>query len=118
MMTGSSVRPPQPETARMIIETRLPAEVSAMPDPLGLSEMGSRAPRPDPVAVAGRELPLDALRGLIMMLMALDHASAFIARKHSFEVWGMSLPVYDDPLRFLTRLTSHLCIRRAWSSSS
>jgi uncharacterized membrane protein len=52
---------------------------------------------------------LDALRGLIMILMALDHASFFIARMHSHEFWGTALPVYPSALPFVLRLASHLC---------
>lgn len=55
-----------------------------------------------------RVLSIDALRGLIMILMALDHASYFIAQKHSSEHWGGSLPVYPDALSFLTRWITHL----------
>jgi uncharacterized membrane protein len=57
-----------------------------------------------------RLLPLDALRGLIMVLMALDHANLFIAQKHSpGEYWGGPFPVYHDALAFVTRLVTHLC---------
>ena len=56
-----------------------------------------------------RLLPLDALRGLIMVLMALDHANHFIAQRHSpGEYWGGRFPIYHDPLPFLTRLVTHL----------
>jgi uncharacterized membrane protein len=56
-----------------------------------------------------RLLPLDALRGLIMVLMALDHANHFIAQGHSpGEYWGGGFPIYHDPLPFLTRLVTHL----------
>jgi uncharacterized membrane protein len=58
---------------------------------------------------ASRLLPLDALRGLIMVLMALDHANHFIAQRHSpGEYWGGWFPIYRDPLPFLTRLVTHL----------
>ncbi|MCK4315343.1 MAG: DUF1624 domain-containing protein [Anaerolineae bacterium] len=58
---------------------------------------------------ASRLLPLDALRGLIIVLMALDHANHFIAQQHSpGEYWGGSFPVYHDALTFLTRLVTHL----------
>jgi len=51
----------------------------------------------------------DALRGLIMILMALDHANHFIAQKHSSgEYWGGPFPEYNDALSFLTRLITHL----------
>lgn len=56
-----------------------------------------------------RLLPLDALRGLIMVLMALDHANHFIAQQHPpGEYWGGKFPVYDAPLAFLTRFVTHL----------
>jgi uncharacterized membrane protein len=52
---------------------------------------------------------LDALRGLIIILMALDHANYFIAQQHSpGEYWGGPFPVYHDVLAFLTRLVTHL----------
>jgi uncharacterized membrane protein len=58
---------------------------------------------------APRLVPLDALRGLIMVLMALDHANLFIAQQHSSgEYWGGPFPVYRDALPFLTRLVTHL----------
>jgi uncharacterized membrane protein len=57
----------------------------------------------------GRLLWLDGLRGLIMALMALDHASFFIAGVHPGEFWGVPLPAYPDAGHFLTRLVSHLC---------
>jgi uncharacterized membrane protein len=51
---------------------------------------------------------VDALRGLIIVLMALDHANLFIAHKHSGgEHWGGAFPVYDDSLAFLARLVTH-----------
>jgi uncharacterized membrane protein len=52
----------------------------------------------------------DALRGLIITLMALDHASLFIAHKHSSgEIWGGPYPVYTDTLTFLTRFVTRFC---------
>ncbi len=63
--------------------------------------------RPSP---ALRRLPaLDAHRGLIMTLMAIDHASYFIARVHSLEIWGSPLPVYPDGFWFWTRWVTHPC---------
>ena len=51
----------------------------------------------------------DALRGLLMVLMALDHANLFIAQKHSSgEMWGGPFPVYDAALPFIIRLVTHL----------
>jgi len=59
---------------------------------------------------ASRLLPLDVLRGLIMALMALDHANLFVAHKHSAgEHWGGEFPSYSSALPFLTRLVTHLC---------
>lgn len=52
---------------------------------------------------------LDAQRGFIMILMAVDHASAFVARIHHFEFWGEPLPYYGAVLPFVTRWVSHLC---------
>ncbi len=53
---------------------------------------------------------LDALRGLIVVLMALDHANHFVAQAHSpGEYWGGAFPAYRAALPFLTRLATHLC---------
>jgi len=61
-------------------------------------------------STAARLLPLDALRGLIMALMALDHANMFVAHKHpAGEHWGGGFPAYSSALPFLTRLVTHLC---------
>ena len=55
-----------------------------------------------------RLFPLDALRGLIIVFMALDHANYFIAQQHSSgEHWGGSFPVYNSVLPLLTRLVTH-----------
>jgi uncharacterized membrane protein len=57
-----------------------------------------------------RLLPLDALRGLIMMLMAIDHANYFVARMHpTGEFWGIPIPQYDNIAEFMTRFVSHIC---------
>ncbi|MCP4543243.1 MAG: DUF1624 domain-containing protein [Chloroflexi bacterium] len=56
-----------------------------------------------------RLLPLDALRGLIIVFMALDHANQFVAQRHSSgEYWGGQFPFYNDALAFITRLITHL----------
>jgi len=58
---------------------------------------------------ATRLAPLDALRGFIMLVMALDHANLFIAHGHPrAEMWTGSFPTYSDPLAFLTRAVTHL----------
>jgi len=56
-----------------------------------------------------RLFPLDALRGLIIVFMALDHANYFIAQQHSSgEHWGGAFPSYTSALPFITRLVTHL----------
>lgn len=57
-----------------------------------------------------RLLPPDALRGLVMVVMALDHANQFIARdKLAPELWAGPFPNYrGDGLAFLTRFVTHL----------
>ncbi|KPK82312.1 MAG: hypothetical protein AMS25_03030 [Gemmatimonas sp. SM23_52] len=56
-----------------------------------------------------RLLSLDALRGLIMILMAIDHASYFIAQRHPAEFWGIPLPQYNSFLAFFTRFMTQIC---------
>jgi uncharacterized membrane protein len=52
---------------------------------------------------------LDALRGLIIILMALDHANYFIAQRHpAGEHWGGGFPTYNSAVAFLTRFVTHL----------
>ncbi len=59
--------------------------------------------------ISDRLAAVDALRGLIIILMALDHANYFVAQKHSpGEYWGGPFPVYDEALPFLTRFVTHL----------
>ncbi len=56
-----------------------------------------------------RLVPLDALRGLIIVVMALDHANYFVARRHPpSEFWNSPIPDYEDGLTFLTRYVTHL----------
>lgn len=56
-----------------------------------------------------RLAPLDALRGFIMLVMALDHANLFITHGHPpAEMWTGSFPTYDDPVAFFTRAVTHL----------
>ena len=63
--------------------------------------------------VANRSAPrlpaLDIVRGLIMAVMALDHAGAFIAHRHSSEFWGGEITRYEGALPFLTRFVTHFC---------
>lgn len=59
--------------------------------------------------VTTRIAAFDRLRGLIIVLMALDHASFFIARVHPAETWAAPPPYYADVAAFLTRWLTHLC---------
>lgn len=52
---------------------------------------------------------VDALRGLIMIFMAIDHSSAFISRQHASEFWAGAMSSYASAFPFLTRLVTHLC---------
>jgi len=61
------------------------------------------------VAQPQRLAVLDAQRGLIMVFMALDHASLFIAGQHFAEFWGIPLPDYGDAFSLFARVISHLC---------
>lgn len=55
-----------------------------------------------------RNLALDLLRGLIVVLMALDHANYFVAQRHSTgEHWGGDFPAYGDAFSFITRFVTH-----------
>ena len=64
----------------------------------------------DPTIPATRRLVhVDALRGLIMLTMALDHTRAFVVREHPFEIWSDPLPAYAAALPFVTRLVTHFC---------
>ena len=61
-----------------------------------------------PIRPSSRLFAVDALRGLIIVLMALDHANYFIAQKHPpSEIWDGGFPVYHDILTFLTRFVTH-----------
>ncbi len=61
-------------------------------------------------AKSTRLLPLDALRGIIIVVMALDHANSLIAHgKLEFELWATEYPDYGGAvLTFLTRWVTHL----------
>lgn len=54
---------------------------------------------------------VDATRGLIMLLMALDHVGALVVRRHSSEYWGGLWTRYGqgDEVQFVWRLLSDLC---------
>jgi uncharacterized membrane protein len=44
-----------------------------------------------------------------MVVMAIDHASGFVARRHSAEFWCGAWTQYDSTAWFLTRFITHLC---------
>jgi uncharacterized membrane protein len=68
--------------------------------------LASRAPA---LPATQRLLSLDQLRGLLMVLMALDHAVFFLTRLHTVgEFWGGPYPGYDSALTFLVRWVTHL----------
>jgi uncharacterized membrane protein len=60
-------------------------------------------------ASSARYLPVDAFRGVIMIVMAIDHASAYIARQHSAEFWAGAMSAYNSAFPFLTRWITHIC---------
>lgn len=61
---------------------------------------------PDPIR---RLESIDRLRGLIMIVMAIDHASYMIGRFHSGEMWAGMWTRYASPVAFLTRFVTHFC---------
>jgi len=61
------------------------------------------------IPITNRIKSLDFLRGIIMTLMALDHAVVFVTKKHAYECWGRELPVYQNVVNFITRFSSHFC---------
>lgn len=78
---------------------------------------GAETVREAPAASAGpaaatpasRLLALDGHRGLILVIMALDHASSMVARAHVDEWWATPLPIFASVFWFLNRWLSHLC---------
>ena len=57
-----------------------------------------------------RLIPLDLLRGLIIIVMAIDHASLYIRKTHPLEIWNTSVAGYfSNSGAFLTRFITHFC---------
>lgn len=60
-----------------------------------------------------RFVPLDLFRGLIMIVMAIDHASinsVYIRKSHPLEIWNSSVAsLFSDSGAFLTRFITHFC---------
>jgi uncharacterized membrane protein len=52
---------------------------------------------------------IDRLRGLIMVVMAIDHVSFLVGRFHSGEMWAGMWTRYSSSLAFLTRFVTHFC---------
>ncbi len=73
------------------------------------SEKSTKSSTTNTRSSGSRFQPLDILRGLIMVIMAVDHVSFFIARVHFSEYWGVQLPLYTDALSFITRFITHQC---------
>ncbi len=65
--------------------------------------------RPSTTASGDRILSIDALRGFIMILMALDHANSFLSFGSSSEFWGGALRQFETSADFLVRFVTHLC---------
>jgi len=64
----------------------------------------------DSVQKSSRLSALDNLRGLLLVLMAIDHANYFITRMHpTGEFWGIALPQYESIGAFLTRFLTQPC---------
>lgn len=64
-----------------------------------------------PLAARSRLAPIDWMRGLVMVLMTVDHASGAVNAGRSFTdaafAWKPGTPL--DPGQFLTRWITHLC---------
>lgn len=56
-----------------------------------------------------RYLSIDILRGLIMVLMAIDHSYLTIYQVHYTESWSTPLPDYANSAIFFTRWISNIC---------
>ena len=60
-------------------------------------------------AAGGAGPDKNMLKGLIMMLMALDHFIYFINRFHPSEFWIVDPPLFPAPAYQVFRLLTHLC---------
>jgi uncharacterized membrane protein len=74
-----------------------------------VSERATDTPRHTNESGPGRLASIDALRGLIMIVMAIDHASFLVGRFHSGEMWAGLWTRYQSPISFLTRFVTHFC---------
>jgi uncharacterized membrane protein len=62
-----------------------------------------------PLGRRARLWSLDTIRGLIITLMAIDHASLLVRKAHSFEIFNLPIPNYENAAAFLTRFVTHIC---------
>lgn len=56
-----------------------------------------------------RLLNIDILRGLLMVIMAIDHCFLFIYKTHYSESWNEMIPNYGSNVIFFTRWISNIC---------
>lgn len=64
----------------------------------------------EPIGNGHRLSALDIHRGLIMLVMTLDHTNALVRKVHPFEFWNMPVADYfGDGLAFFTRFVTHFC---------
>jgi uncharacterized membrane protein len=61
------------------------------------------------MSIQNRFNNIDNLRGLIMILMAIDHCYLTIYQNNFAEFWNSDLPNYGSNAVFLTRWTSNIC---------
>ncbi len=54
-----------------------------------------------------RIVSIDRTRGVLMAVMAIDHASFFIRKVHFTEGWGLPIPAYEGWAEFLTRFVTY-----------
>ncbi len=60
--------------------------------------------------LGAKRLPeMDAARGLIMILMAVDHSMSLVAHINFSEFWAAPVPAYGSLLAFFTRFVTHTC---------
>ena len=52
---------------------------------------------------------IDILRGLLMIIMAIDHCYLFFYQTHYAETWNSSIPNYGSYAVFFTRWVSNIC---------
>lgn len=65
-------------------------------------------------AAKSRILPLDALRGLALLFMALDHAAAFVKVGLQAETYGGLVAVLQSPVYWLSGLLTNIAAPAFW----